>query len=949
MNETLNTQEHTTLHVAGHISHSFPFQQKNTYFENITSVRTFPWPQQEFPCAVVVLINLAEPHWVFVSCTRKVVGDVMCIFNTNCSTGTQDIQSQQNKLCASHQILRKRTCFSFHMTRVVSLASVCLLSNEKPVTLSTNHTFSDEFRFPFYSRSNGLTPLLFTDRENNIVHMFTFEPASQRYVQGSSNSLSKPGFLVCSTAASKIFVSGTLFFTCKNGVLISTSLVCDGAINCKDQSDELLCHCEHGDAKAQNFICKTMKTLDNRTICSPLYQLSADGECTMYNSAMAKTENNNHLVSLYSNTSKPNNQGKYHLQPDELGNEERLCQKEGQIPCLPGFLPHVCYDTSQICVYKLNVKGQMIPCQRAEHLESCVHFECNGMFKCPRYYCIPWELVCDGKWDCPRGLDEVELCENDKRCEAKFNCRSGIICLGLNNVCDGHPNCLYGDDEWQCDLKNVSCPDGCHCLGLAIFCVNICSVSAAGSYPFKAVLLYSCIQPSLAVLNHFHQITLFQAVDAQINRICNEFASASLEMFKVKNSPVHQLQRDCFCQLGSLRNIQLTDNEIRHLDKNTFSKLPELTLLNLSQNRLEELTDNVFMLLPTENIVLSVFDNPFTCLGSNSFGDLEWKEVETGDYRVCCLVNSKSLCVTEQMWFASCSDMLPTNPLKFTAMALSLGTCVLIATSIILHWLSKTKSNSAYVLVVTSDNVAETFYACYLCTIWVADKVFVGTFFLKGVTWKSSFICSLAYGTSLGFFLVVPATALLLALSRLMVVWFPVDTKFKDKSFVFHSILCIFTSVIVLATVVTFVARIKLHSVASTLCLPFVNLEQTSWLTWVVTWAVSLYQAIVFVLTVIAHHMLLKKLKSSQKEFGSSVSKKRSNTQVLILVVVVSLCNGICWISSDVVYLVSLFLSQYPMEMTAWTAVAVTPSNSVINLCVFIVTGIKALVKRERK
>ena len=30
------------------------------------------------------------------------------------------------------------------------------------------------------------------------------------------------------------------------------------------------------------------------------------------------------------------------------------------------------------------------------------------MFKCPGYHCIPWSYVCDGKWDCPHGYDELE-------------------------------------------------------------------------------------------------------------------------------------------------------------------------------------------------------------------------------------------------------------------------------------------------------------------------------------------------------------------------------------------------------------------------------------------------------------------------------------------------------------------------------------------------------------
>ena len=29
------------------------------------------------------------------------------------------------------------------------------------------------------------------------------------------------------------------------------------------------------------------------------------------------------------------------------------------------------------------------------------------MFKCLNNYCISWSYVCDGKWDCQRGEDEL--------------------------------------------------------------------------------------------------------------------------------------------------------------------------------------------------------------------------------------------------------------------------------------------------------------------------------------------------------------------------------------------------------------------------------------------------------------------------------------------------------------------------------------------------------------
>ena len=65
------------------------------------------------------------------------------------------------------------------------------------------------------------------------------------------------------------------------------------------------------------------------------------------------------------------------------------------------------FTVSDICTYNMNESSILFPCTNGEHLEMCEAFECNMMFKCPKHYCIPWNYVCDGKWDCPEGYDEI--------------------------------------------------------------------------------------------------------------------------------------------------------------------------------------------------------------------------------------------------------------------------------------------------------------------------------------------------------------------------------------------------------------------------------------------------------------------------------------------------------------------------------------------------------------
>ena len=61
------------------------------------------------------------------------------------------------------------------------------------------------------------------------------------------------------------------------------------------------------------------------------------------------------------------------------------------------------------------------------------------MFKCIDSYCIQWSYVCDGKWDCPKGNDELSnpVCTYDHVCDNMYKCANTVqSCIHIENVCD---------------------------------------------------------------------------------------------------------------------------------------------------------------------------------------------------------------------------------------------------------------------------------------------------------------------------------------------------------------------------------------------------------------------------------------------------------------------------------------------------------------------------------
>ncbi len=84
-------------------------------------------------------------------------------------------------------------------------------------------------------------------------------------------------------------------------------------------------------------------------------------------------------------------------------------------------------------------------------------------------------------------------------------------------------------------------------------------------------------------------------------------------------------------------------------------------------------------------------------------------------------------------------------------------------------------------------------------------------------------------------------------------------------------------------------------------------------------------------------------MKESQQKIGQALSKKQSNASLVVQIIVVSSSNILCWIPSNVIYLISMFMQEYPIDMIIWFMIAVMPINSVINPLVYIFTTIRKI------
>ena len=64
-------------------------------------------------------------------------------------------------------------------------------------------------------------------------------------------------------------------------------------------------------------------------------------------------------------------------------------------------------DIHHRCLMDVDHYGQATGCKDGSHLRVCAAEVCPLPYrKCPDAYCIPPQMLCDGKADCPQGDDE---------------------------------------------------------------------------------------------------------------------------------------------------------------------------------------------------------------------------------------------------------------------------------------------------------------------------------------------------------------------------------------------------------------------------------------------------------------------------------------------------------------------------------------------------------------
>ena len=567
-------------------------------------------------------------------------------------------------------------------------------------------------------------------------------------------------------------------------------------------------------------------------------------------------------------------------------------------------------------------------------------------FKCPEFYCIPWSYVCDGKWDCPGGYDEMTefKCGINRTCRNMFKCRNSQKCIHVGDVCNGLKDCNTGDDEYMCSLAGSFCPSSCICIALGISCYNVNYTSDLISFlPYNAIFLNYC---HLVFLETFLNILKFPTfLSLQHNNlrfVCKILPGVSRTLtIDLGFNLVEYVNPDCFKNGFRLISIKLNNNLISIFQRVVIFQLKNLQYLNLNNNVILALFLDYYSMVP-DLAILSIKNNKFSTISSRLFDELNVKIIVTDSYFICCKTPLRSTCTSVKLWYESCEHLLLQRSITVCAFCYSL---FLIITNVLVIFLQKIlhvrnrKEYGTFQYVALSVNLTDLTWGIYLIVLTLSDFIFKNNFVIQESLWKSSFICIFLFSINLNFNFLSPLLSSFMSFSRLMVVMYPLDSKFKNTQYILKGCILMYGLAATLVTgfVVTF--NYMYSTVPFRVCSPFIDPTHSNMMLTVTTCVLVCLQFCVYFSNILFNSKTISELKDS------NFSQKQSIVSLLTQFFILRVSNTICWVPSGIIFLICMFTNEFSIIMVTWVVIAVTSVHPITNSVLILVTTARRLKK----
>ena len=756
-------------------------------------------------------------------------------------------------------------------------------------------------------------------------------------------------------------------FHCKDGTYIAETSLCDGIEDCPEGTDENQCNCTnasdlyHVNCKylynnishtysctAYYFTCVSSFTCIPYSKVCDFYEDCFQGEdefCRFQADKDLKIVKNVSIAifaCLKNNKTIPaslvddfipdcpntfeDEIQYYNLMTNPFHNHSS-CQTKEELPCIPGH-SH-CFPLNKLCIFEFQTKTLILEhCRNGAHLYNCTNFQCSEYFKCPMSYCIPFDLICNGKWDCPDGHDEMNC--HTFSCPKLFKCKNQTKCLHFSKLCNRNKDCIFGDDElWCTNISLLVCPSNCVCFAQSIICNHINKIVPNNIW--FSTKYFRCFSCDLGLGSTF--ITIFQFIrflDIKkysfpyicMDKFNNLGILFSIHHFDVSSNSLTTTKGFCFSTFQSLIVFYLQNNSISNLEKNSFHSLLNLNLLDLSSNKITKLKRMVFSGLANIKEINLKF-NKIVFVHGNIFKELPSNTVHSNNVKVCCMSGPWTECKVKYDAHSNCNDLIPKQIMKYVCWLTGIFSVLLNSASFILQIRQK-----QYVYLATVDCM----FGIHLLIIACADLYFKGSYVGYELVWKDSILCKISSFSVFVSMMISPIMLCVIMIARYCVVKWPLTSAFTNQIYM-KRVMKLWIIIAIFACIFLFSSLFGFHKnyTPTGLCLALFKSKEQSLLLLLTSLPIILVQMSCLLIILILAILLKTQLKSHIQLKSKNIKSEKVTIQ-LFLTTMAMMC---CWIPSSIAFMLPILGYQVSYYLFNWIIILVVPINSVLDPLLF--------------
>lgn len=311
----------------------------------------------------------------------------------------------------------------------------------------------------------------------------------------------------------------------------------------------------------------------------------------------------------------------------------------------------------------------------------------------------------------------------------------------MGSVCDGIQDCVINGDETLCELKIITCLQGCTCFALAIECREqngtMLFLHKVHKFPYISVVFFNISSLEVNTFASIFPNLIFLILkDSAVQSLATYLLKRKIILADLSMNNISEIYKYYFTFESKLKTLALNGNNIQVLSPHCFSHLTSMHTINLSENPMSCLPKGLFSTSPVQVLLLEA--TVLQSLPQDVLDTKKLKLIVTSSYHICCQTHAPTICTETTPWHLSCFGILPEAPMRIMLIA---DTTLVLSVNLLcicLHAVSKT-IGIVFRLSVYSISANEMLYFVYYTITSYADMNHIKMSTIKLEKWGTDF------------------------------------------------------------------------------------------------------------------------------------------------------------------------------------------------------------------